>query len=95
MWFPQQEAARLLKEIAKRFSRSQFVLDMVPERYTKGIWKTLFRLHSRIEWGLDVSWVYGIRNSHELEAFGDGLKVIGEERGSTGPIITISINAAN
>jgi O-methyltransferase involved in polyketide biosynthesis len=94
MWLPQQDATRLLKEIGERFYRSQLVLDTVPEKYTKGIWKKLVRLHSRIEWGLDVSWVFGIKNTHDIEAYGNGLKVIGEEKGSAGPIITVSINAA-
>jgi methyltransferase (TIGR00027 family) len=94
-WLPQQEATRLLKEIGERFYRSQLVLDMVPEKYTKGIWKKLIRLHSRIDWGLDVSWVFGIKDPHDIEAYGNGLKVIGEEKGSAGPIITVSINAAH
>jgi O-methyltransferase involved in polyketide biosynthesis len=93
-WIPPQDATRLLKEIGERFYRSQFVLDMVPEKYTKGIWKKLIRLHSRIDFGLDVSWVFGIKNPHDIEAYGNGLKVIGEEKGSAGPIITVSINAA-
>ena len=46
-WIPQQDATRLFKEIGERFYRSQFVLDMVPEKYTKGIWKKLIRLHSK------------------------------------------------
>lgn len=94
MWLPEPDAARLFKEIGERFYRSQLVLDMVPERYTKGIWKNLFRLHARIEWGLDVAWVFGIRHPQDLEAYGNGLKVTGEEKGSTGPIITLSIHAA-
>jgi len=85
-WIPQQDATGLLKEFGERFCRSQIVLDMVPERYTKGIWKFLVRLHARIEWGLDVAWVFGIKNPHELEAYGNGLKVIGVEKGSAGPI---------
>jgi methyltransferase (TIGR00027 family) len=95
MWLPPQDARRLLKEFGERFYRSQLVLDMVPEKYTKGIWKKLIRLHSRIDWGLDLSWVFGIKNSHDIEAYGNGLKVIGEEKGSTGPILTVSINAAH
>ena len=94
MWLPQSEAARLFREIGERFYRSQLVLDMVPEKYTKGIWKQLVRLHSRLDWGLDVAWVFGIKSPHDLEAYGNGLKVIGEEKGSAGPIITVSINAA-
>jgi O-methyltransferase involved in polyketide biosynthesis len=95
MWIPPQEAAKLLKEIGERFDRSQLVLDMVPEKYTKGIWKELVRLHSRFEWGLDVAWVFGFKDPHDIEAYGNGLKVIGEEKGSAGPIITVSINAAH
>ena len=83
-----------MQVIAQRFTRSQLVLDMVPEKYTKGIWKKLIRLHARIDWGLDVSWVFGIKNPNDIEAYGNGLKVIGEEKGSAGPIITVSIHAA-
>ncbi len=92
MWIPRLEATRVFREMGERFDRSQLVLDMVPEKFTKGIWKSLFRLHSRIDWGLEVAWVFGIKNAHEMETFGNGLKVIGQEKGSTGPIITVSIN---
>jgi O-methyltransferase involved in polyketide biosynthesis len=95
MWLPPQEAIKLFKEIGDRFYRSQLVLDTVPEKYTQGIWKNLIRLHSRIDWGLDVAWDFGIKNSHDIEAYGNGLKVIGEEKGSTGLIITVSINATH
>lgn len=93
MWFSPQDAIGLFREIGERFDRSQLVLDMVPEQYTKGIWKTLFRLHSRMEWGLDVAWTFGVQSPQDLEAYGKGLKVIGQEKGSAGPIIIVSINA--
>jgi O-methyltransferase involved in polyketide biosynthesis len=95
MWLPPQEAIGLFWEIDKRFYRSQLVLDMVPERYTKGLWKEFIRLHSRLDWGLDVAWEFGIKNPQDIEAYGKGLKVIGEEKGSAGPILTVSINAAH
>jgi O-methyltransferase involved in polyketide biosynthesis len=93
-WIPQQDAARLFKEIGERFHRSLLVLDAVPEKYTKGIWQKLIRLHSKIDWGLDVFWIFGIKDPQDIEAYGNGLKVVGEEKGSAGPIITLSINAA-
>lgn len=93
-WIPPQDAVRLFKEIGERFCRSQLVLDVVPERYTRGLWKELVRLHSRIDFGLDVAWVFGIKDPHDIEAYGNGLKVIGVEKGSAGPIITVSIDAA-
>jgi O-methyltransferase involved in polyketide biosynthesis len=91
-WIPPPDATRLFKEIGERFYRSQLVLDMVPEKYTKGIWKELIRLHSRIDFGLDVRWVFGIQHPQDLEAYANGFKVIGAEKGSAGPIITVSIN---
>ena len=93
-WLLQKDAIRLLKEIGARFCRSQLVLDKLPEKYTQGIWKTLMRWHSRIDWGLDVAWVSGIKIPQDIDACGDGLKVTGEEKGSAGPIFTVSINAA-
>jgi O-methyltransferase involved in polyketide biosynthesis len=93
-WLLQKDAIRLLKEIGARFCCSQLVLDKIPGKYTQGIWKTIMRLHSRIEWGLDVAWVSGIRIPQDLDACGNGLKVTGEEKGSAGPIFTVSINAA-
>jgi O-methyltransferase involved in polyketide biosynthesis len=94
MWFPPAEAARLFKEIGERFVRSQLVLDTVPARYTKGLWRQFIRLHSKMDWGLDVAWDFGIKDPHDLEAYGKGLKVTGEEEGSFGPVITVSINSA-
>lgn len=93
MFLPQGEAAKLFKEIGDRFSRSQLVLDMVPEGWTKGIWKSLIRLHSRIEWGLDVSFDFGIKNPYDLESYAKSFKVVGVEKGSAGPIITVSVHA--
>jgi O-methyltransferase involved in polyketide biosynthesis len=94
MWLPPPEAARLLKEIGAKFARSRLVLDMVPEKYTRGLWKELFRLHSRIDWGLDVAWEFGLKHPQDIEGYGKGFKVLGQEKGSAGPIITLSINAA-
>jgi O-methyltransferase involved in polyketide biosynthesis len=93
MYFSKQETTRLLKEIGARFYRSQLVLDMALERYTKGIWKPIIRLESRITWGFEVPIVFGIKDPHDIEAYGNGLKVIGEGKGTMGPIIIASINA--
>jgi O-methyltransferase involved in polyketide biosynthesis len=92
-YLPKQDAITLLGVIARRFSRSQLVLDMPPERYTKGLWKRIIQLHSRV-WGIDVSFVFGINNPRDIESYGNGFKVIGVVKGNVGPIITASINAA-
>ena len=91
-WIPREEAVRLLIEIGERFERSRLVLDVVQEKYKQGIWKYLMRLEARINWGLDVAWVAGIKDAQDIEACANGLKVIGEEKGSAGPIITVAVN---
>jgi O-methyltransferase involved in polyketide biosynthesis len=93
MWLPPAEAARLLQEIGQKFTRSQLVLDVVHERFTRGLWQAFIRLHSRLDWGLDVAWSFGVRNARQLERYSDSFKVSGEEKGSAGPIFTVSINA--
>jgi methyltransferase (TIGR00027 family) len=95
MWIPEQEVKRVFKEISEKFDKSQLVLDMIPKSYTGRLMKFFMRLDAKITWGLDnVAWSYGIKRPEDLEAFGSGLKVIGLEKGSAGPIITISVNAA-
>ncbi len=92
-YLPKQEVIRILQEIARRFNRSQLVLDMAPEKYTKGLWKWMISLESRA-WDIDVSFVSGIDHPGEIESYGNGFKVIGDVKGNVGPIITVSINAA-
>jgi O-methyltransferase involved in polyketide biosynthesis len=93
MYLPKHEAINLLQEIARRFTSSQLVLDMAPEKYTKGIWKRIIDLEARA-WDLDVSIVFGINNPHEIEAYANGYKVIRVEKGSIGPIISVAVNDA-
>jgi hypothetical protein len=65
---------------------------MAHEKYTKGLWKRLIQLESRV-WGIDASFVFGIGNSRDIESYGNGFKVIGDAKGNVGSIITVSINA--
>jgi methyltransferase (TIGR00027 family) len=90
-YLPKPEVTRLLQVIAQRFTRSQLVLDMAPEKYTKGLWKRLINLESRV-WGIDVSFVFGINDPRDLESYVNNIKVIGNVKGSVGSILTISIN---
>ena len=94
-WIPQIDAQWLLKEIGERFSRSQLILDMVHERNTSREYgKVSFVCTSELirVWMSPGYLVSRIRQ--DLESYGNGLKVIGQERGSAGPIICVSINAA-
>lgn len=94
MFLPKSDVTQLFQRLAQRFARSQFVFDMVLEKYLKGLWKMLLRLETKINWGLDASWVFGIKYPRDIESYAPGLRVLGYVKGSAGSIITVSINAA-
>jgi len=93
-WLPKPDATRLFQLLAQRFARSQLVFDTVPENWTKGLWKKLLGLEVKHAMGLDIYWVFGIKHPRDIESYGPGLSVLGDVKGSAGPIITVSINAA-
>ena len=92
-YLPRQEVIGCLQAMAGRFDRSQLILDMAAEKFTRGLWKWLFRLEEAA-WGLDAPFLFGINNPREIESYADGLKVIGVAKGNVGPIITLAINPA-
>ncbi len=92
-YLPWTDVAGILQAMARRFERSQLVLDMAPAKYTRGLWKRLLRLES-LAWGIDVSFISGINHPREIESCGSGFRVIGAIKGSVGSILTVSINAA-
>ncbi len=96
MYLPKPDATKLLQLLAQRFDRSQLVLDVVPEKYTRGLWKKLIALETRYTWGLETSYVFGIKSPRDIESYGPGLRVLGDVKGAMGlgSIITVSINAA-
>ena len=94
MFLPKPDVIQLFRRLANRFSDAQFVFDVVPQKYLKGLWRMLLRLETSINWRLDVSWLSGIKDAREIETYAPGIRVIGEAEGSAGPIIVASINAA-
>jgi O-methyltransferase involved in polyketide biosynthesis len=93
MFLSKQDVINLLNLLAQKFIRSQLVVEMAHEKYTKGFWKMIFALQARV-WGLDVSFAFGIKNPGDIESYGHGLRVLGDVKGSAvGPIIILSINA--
>jgi O-methyltransferase involved in polyketide biosynthesis len=91
-YLPKHDVTRLLQTISQRFDRSQLVLDMPPDKYTRGLWKRIISIESRV-WDIDVSFASGWADPRDIESIGNGFKVIGEAKGNVGPIITVSINA--
>ncbi len=92
-YLPKPDVTKNLKDISQRFDRSELVLEMAPEKYTKGIWKKLIQLESRA-WDIDVSIVSGFNNPQEVESDANSFKVLDVTKGNIGPIVTVSINTA-
>jgi methyltransferase (TIGR00027 family) len=80
MYLPKSDVMTLFKTLSERFDHSQIVLEVVTEKYTKGIWKKLVVWKMKHELGLDAgtSYNFGIKNAQELETYGKGIKVINE-----------------
>ena len=93
MFLPEPDVGRLFRQLAESFADSQFAFDMVPQKYLKGLWRVLLRLETTINWRLHVSWVSGYRDIRTIESYAPGLRVVGEEAGSAGPILVAAINA--
>ncbi len=94
MFLSQPEVTWLFQQFAQRFTESMFSFDMVREKYLRGIWKWLLRLETRINWQLDARWISGMNDPAEIESYATGLHVLGNVKGSAGPVITVSINPA-
>lgn len=93
MFLPESDVAQLFQRFSQKFVCSQFIFDMVPEKYLKGVWKMLIRLETKINWGLDASWASGIQSPRQIESYAPGISVLEDVKGPAGPIITVSIHA--
>jgi methyltransferase (TIGR00027 family) len=80
MYLPKTDVINLFKIISERFHHSQIALEVVTEKYTRGIWKQVLALKIKYELGLgiDSPFNFGVKNALELETYGKGIKVIDE-----------------
>lgn len=80
MYLPKAGVINLFKTFSERFYHSQIVLEVVTEKYTRGIWKKIAIMKVKQELGFDPGSTYssGVKNAFELESYGDGIKVINE-----------------
>jgi methyltransferase (TIGR00027 family) len=80
MYLPKADVISLFKSFSERFNDSQIVLEVVTEKYTRGIWKQLLIMKVKHELGFDAgsSFDFGVKNASELESYGNGIKIIDE-----------------
>src|SRR4030042_2450409 len=82
VYMKQMNSRRIMKltDVSKRFFHSQIILEVVTERYTKGIMKKIVSMKMKRQLGIEAgsSYDFGINKGNELESYGDGIKVIDE-----------------
>jgi methyltransferase (TIGR00027 family) len=80
MYLPKADVISLFRTFSERFYHSQIALEVVTEKYTRGLWKKIVEMKIKRELGLTAgsSYNFGIRNALELESYGNGIKVIDE-----------------
>lgn len=94
MFLPKPELIALFRRLAERVEDSQFVFDVVPEKYLHGFWRGLLWLEMTLNWRLVAPWASGISNPLEIEGYAPGLAVTDVTQGSAGPVITVALNGA-
>jgi len=80
MFLPKADVISLFRTFSERFYHSQIALEVVAEKYTRGIWKKIVIMKMKKELGFDAGSLYnfGVKNALELESYGNGIKVIDE-----------------
>jgi methyltransferase (TIGR00027 family) len=80
MYLPKADVINLFKTFSERFYHSQIVLEVVTEKYTRGIWKKIVEIKFKQEFGSNAgsSYNFGVKNAFELESYGNGIKVMNE-----------------
>ena len=80
MYLPKADVINLFRAFSERFHHSQIALEVVTEKYTRGIWKKIVEMKVKRQLGLDAgsSYKFGVKNALDLESYGDGIRVIDE-----------------
>lgn len=80
MYLDKRDVIVLFRTFSERFDQSKILLEVVTEKYTRGLWKKMVVMKMKNELGLDSgsSYNFGIKRAGELEAFGKGIQVVEE-----------------
>jgi O-methyltransferase involved in polyketide biosynthesis len=93
MYLPEADVRKLLQAIAQRFTHSQLLLELIPEKYTKGLMHKVMGLAFRLLMGMNISFIFGVAEPRQIESYGQGLKVI-DVKGRMPYVVTASIGAS-
>lgn len=80
LYLPEKDVVRLFKRLAKSFSKSQIVFEIVNKKYTKGFWKKIVESKMKRNSGTEAgtSFNFGIKDAKEIESYARNIKVMEE-----------------
>ena len=80
MYLPEKDVVQLFKRLAKTFSKSQIVFEVVNKRYTKGFWKKIVESTMMRNSGTEAgaSFNFGINDAKDIESYARNIKVMEE-----------------
>jgi methyltransferase (TIGR00027 family) len=80
MYLPQAEVEGLFNKLARSFSKSEIVFEVVNKKYTTGWGKKSVEAKMKRSLGsaAGASYQFGVREASEVEAYGPGIKVVEE-----------------
>ena len=80
MYLPQVAVVDLFNRLARSFSKSEIVFEVVNKRYTQGLGKKSVESKMKRSLGsaAGTSYEFGVREASEVEAYGPAIKVVEE-----------------
>ena len=80
MYLPPADVVGLFNKLARTFSKSEIVFEVVNKRYTQGFWKKSVEARMKRNLGSEAgaSYEFGVREAKEVEAYGPAIKVVEE-----------------
>jgi methyltransferase (TIGR00027 family) len=80
MYLPPAEVVGLFNKLARTFSKSEIVFEVVNKKYAQGLWKKSVesKMKRRLGSEAGASYEFGVREAREVEAYGPAIKVVEE-----------------
>jgi methyltransferase (TIGR00027 family) len=80
MYLPPAEVVGLFNKLARSFSNSEIVFEVVNKRYTQGFWKKSVESKMKRNLGSEAgaSFQFGVREAREIETYDPAIKVVEE-----------------
>ena len=80
MYLQKPDVLNIFSRISSAVSGSGFVFEVVNERYTRGFWKKMLisKMKRNLGSAAGASFDFGVRDSTEIESYGEGIRVIEE-----------------